>query len=124
MLLGGTSTKNVECLRGILRLFEIVFGLKINFHKSSINGINVHKRRVEGFADVLRYKIGKISFSYLGLPIGANFKNKEVWKPLVDRFRKKLSGCKRRYLSFGGRLVLLNSVLSALSIYYLSFKSP
>jgi len=32
------SFHNVIVLKGILRCFELVFGLKINFHKSKLSG--------------------------------------------------------------------------------------
>lgn len=88
--------------------FKVASGLKLNFHKSSIHRINLKNQQVDVFVEVLGCKIGKLPLSYLGLPIGANFRQKGVWKPLVDRFRKKLSGWERRYISFGGSLVLLN----------------
>lgn len=62
VFLGEASLKNVRCLRGILRLFEMVSGLKVNFHKSSIHAINLENQQVE----VLRCKIGKITYSYFG----------------------------------------------------------
>lgn len=73
----------------------------------------------------MKCNVGKLSFTYLGLPIGANFGKKEVWRSLVDRFRRELSCWKSRNLSFEGQVVLLNLVLSALTVYYLSFfKAP
>jgi hypothetical protein len=38
-----------------------------------------------------------------------------------ERFQKKLSCWKAKYLSYGGRLVLLNSVLSSLPMFMMSF---
>lgn len=47
------------------------------------------------------------------------------WKPIIDKFKRKLSGWKERTLSFGGRLTLIKSVLGSLPTYYLScFKAP
>jgi hypothetical protein len=44
---------------------------------------------------------------------------------MVTRIQYRLSGRKSRFLSFGGRLVLLNSILTYLLIYALSFfKAP
>ncbi|RHN59920.1 putative reverse transcriptase zinc-binding domain-containing protein [Medicago truncatula] len=44
---------------------------------------------------------------------------------IVKRIKSRLSGWNSRYLSFGGRLVLLKSVLSSLPVYVLSFfKAP
>jgi hypothetical protein len=44
---------------------------------------------------------------------------------MIEKIRKKLSGWKSRHLSMGGRLVMLNFVLSSLPVYFLSFfKAP
>lgn len=43
------------------------------------------------------------------------------WKEVEERFQKKLSCWKGKMLSVGGRLVLINSVRSNLSIFMLSF---
>ncbi|GAU42662.1 hypothetical protein TSUD_398680 [Trifolium subterraneum] len=41
LLLGVKSWANICALRGILVLFELVSGLKVNFHKSMLVGVNV-----------------------------------------------------------------------------------
>ena len=43
------------------------------------------------------------------------------WKAIDDRIEKRLSGWKGKFLSVGGRLVLINSVLSSLPMLMLSF---
>jgi hypothetical protein len=40
---------------------------------------------------------------------------------VVDRITARLSSWNNKFLSFGGRLVLLKSVMSSLPIYFLSF---
>jgi hypothetical protein len=40
---------------------------------------------------------------------------------VIDWFEKRLSTWKAKFLSSGGRLVLLNSVLSSLPIFMMSF---
>jgi len=42
------------------------------------------------------------------------------WSKIEERFEKKLSCWKAKYLSYGGRLVLLNSVLSSLPMFMMS----
>jgi hypothetical protein len=43
------------------------------------------------------------------------------WKIIETKFEKKLSGWKGKLLSIGGRLVLINSVLTSLVMFMLSF---
>lgn len=60
-------------------------------------------------------------FRYLGLPnIYVKLHNKD-WKKVKDIFEKRISGCKGNNLFVDGRLVLINSVLSSLSMFMLSF---
>jgi hypothetical protein len=44
-----------------------------------------------------------------------------VWNTVEERFQKRLSGWKGTMLSIGGRLVLINFVLSNLSMFMPSF---
>ncbi|XP_071706111.1 uncharacterized mitochondrial protein AtMg00310-like [Rutidosis leptorrhynchoides] len=47
------------------------------------------------------------------------------WKPVIEKFKSRLSGWKMRSLSFGGRVVLIKSVLNSLPLYYFSlFRAP
>ena len=57
---------------------------------------------------------------YLGLPLGAKFKNLSVWNPILERMEKRLAGWKRMYLSKGGKVTLIKSSLSSLLSYFLS----
>jgi hypothetical protein len=43
------------------------------------------------------------------------------WKMIEEKFEKKLSGWKGKMMSVGGRLVLINSVLTSLAMFMLSF---
>nr|GEW99001.1 retrotransposon protein, putative, Ty1-copia subclass [Tanacetum cinerariifolium] len=58
--------------------------------------------------------------TYLGLPIRANMYRSANWFPLLEWFQKRLSSWKAKSLSFGGRLILLKSVLRSLGVYYFS----
>jgi mannosylglycoprotein endo-beta-mannosidase len=70
-------------------------------------------------------RAGKIHFLYLGLPIGGDPRRLTFWDPVVTRLKNRLPGWKSRFLSFGGRLILLKFVLTSLPVYALSFsKAP
>ncbi|GLT87099.1 hypothetical protein SLE2022_051990 [Rubroshorea leprosula] len=120
IIMGKAATENIFMVKTILRWFELMSGLQINFSKSNIYGYNVPARWVEGSASMLHCGVGKSHFCYLGMPVDGNPGNKKLWEPLVNKFRAKLAVWKAASLSFGGRLTLLNSVLSALPIFYMS----
>ena len=71
-------------------------------------------------ADIMGCRIGSLPMSYLGMPLGANFKSKAIWNSILEKIEHKLAGWKSLYLSKGGRLTLLKSTLSSLPTYYLS----
>ncbi|GAU33382.1 hypothetical protein TSUD_365080 [Trifolium subterraneum] len=93
----------------------------VNFSKSRLIGIKVASCFLEEAENFLNCTIGSLRFVYLGLPIGANLRLSSTWDPVIKTIEKRLSSWKNRYVSFGGRVVLINSVLSSIPIFYLSF---
>jgi hypothetical protein len=61
-----------------------------------------------------------LPLKYLGLPLGASFKLKAMWRDLEDLMARRLAPWKRLYLSKGGRVALIKSTLSNLPTYLLS----
>ncbi|KAK7290599.1 hypothetical protein RIF29_05137 [Crotalaria pallida] len=72
-------------LKAILRGFELASGLKINFHKNNVFGINVPSSTLEEASALLHCKIGKFPYSYLGIPIAANARSMECWSKKLYR---------------------------------------
>ena len=60
-----------------------------------------------------------LPMKYLGLPLGAKFKDKTIWNPILEKIEQRLEGWKRLYLSKGGRVTLIKSTLSNFPIYFL-----
>ncbi|GKU93781.1 hypothetical protein SLEP1_g7347 [Rubroshorea leprosula] len=119
------NEQNVMVLKSILRSFEMISGLKVNFFKSSLVGLNVDKVNLEDYAEKLNCATGKVPFKYLGVLIGSNPRRMSTWAPVIEIMKRRLSNWKRDSLSFGGRMILLNSVLSSILVYYFStLKAP
>ena len=79
----------IICL--VLLWFEAVSGFKINLGKSEL----VHVGQVysiELLVDVLGCKLGLLPMRYLGLPLGAKFKEKSIWNPIMEKVGKRLVG--------------------------------
>ena len=72
LFFGKASIDNVKAIKVILRSFELVSGLKINFSNSSFGTNGMSESWNEDAARYLNYRLLAIPFLYLGLPIGAN----------------------------------------------------
>jgi hypothetical protein len=125
LLFGAKSWANVRALRTVLTLFAEMSSSKVNFNKSILVGVNITDSWLNEAASILICKVGKFPLLYLGLSIGGDPRRLSFWEPVVNTIKSRLSGWKSRFLSFGGRLVLLKSVLTSLPVYALSFfKAP
>jgi len=78
----------------------MVSGLKINFFKSSLIGVNVPSDFMQMACNFLNCSEGCIPFKYLGLPVGANPKSVSTWEPLVESISGKLNSWGHQYISF------------------------
>jgi hypothetical protein len=121
LCIGEASVENLWLLKAVLRGFEMASGLKVNFWKSSIIGVNVSNNFLDTAATFLNCRIGSLPFKYLGLPVGANPRLMSTWKPMVDAIRRRVGSWGNKFLSFGGRIVMVNAILNAIPIYYLSY---
>jgi hypothetical protein len=106
-------------LRLVLTWFEAVFGSRINLGKSELVPVGA-VADIEELAGLLGCKTSALPMKYLGLLLGAQFKSKGIWDPIVEKMERRLAGWKRMYLSKGGRLTLIKSTLSNLPTYFLS----
>ncbi|XP_071714336.1 uncharacterized protein [Rutidosis leptorrhynchoides] len=117
---GASSKYNALNIVGILKCIELSSDLKVNLDKSCLYGVGTNFVEVDSLARKMRCKAGKFSFTYLGLPIGAILNSINAWQPVIKKFKSRLSNCKMCSMSFGGRLVLIKSVLNGLPLYYFS----
>nr|ABN08675.1 RNA-directed DNA polymerase (Reverse transcriptase) [Medicago truncatula] len=125
LILGEKSWLNVHTIQEGLLLFEQMSGLKVNYNKSMLTEVNIPLSWLSEAASVSNCRTGLIPFVYLGLPIGGDDRKLNFWKLVVDKITAKLLSWNNKFLSFGGRLVLLKSVMSSLPVYFLSFfKAP
>ncbi|KAL8487739.1 hypothetical protein ACS0TY_024170 [Phlomoides rotata] len=71
------KSENVMVIKRILRWFEMISGLKVNFDKSALWGINNDQGIMEKLGADIGYEVGKPHFSYLGW-----------WRDMVNNYSK------------------------------------
>lgn len=106
----------VVCIRFLANVLANRFRMamwSVNFHKSLLVEININDSWINEAASALHCKIGRVPFMYLGLPIGGYARQLSFWDPVVARMKSRLSEWNSRTLLFGGRLILLKSIISS-----------
>ena len=96
-------------------------GLKINFRKSEIFCYGQAKEFEDEYIELFGCNAGEYPFRYLGIPMHYPQLHNIDWRKVEERFEKKLTCWKAKHLSYGGRLVLLNSVLRSVPMFMMSF---
>lgn len=78
------SWDNLRGLKTILRSFEFVTGLTVNFHKSKLIGVNV-----KAASSFLACQIEPIPFKFFGIQVGENLRRRSTWNPIIELMQKK-----------------------------------
>lgn len=82
-----------------IKAFEWLSGLKVNWNKSGLCGVNIESQRVRQIANKFNCKVELLPIIYLGLPLGGNPKSSDFWLPIQEKISKKLDRWKSFQLS-------------------------
>ena len=86
-----TNIDQMLILHMVLIWFEAVSSLKVNLGKSELVAMGaVHN--MDLLVAVLGCKQGSLPMKYLGLPLGAKFKDKSILNPILEKMERKLAG--------------------------------
>jgi hypothetical protein len=113
------SSEQILYVRLILLCFEAVSGLRVNLGKSVIVAIG-EVENIGALASILGCSVAGLPMKYMGLPLGASYKDVVMWNDMIEQLKRQMVGWKRIYLSKGGHLTLIKSTLSNLPTYFLS----
>lgn len=109
------SSQQLYFLKAILNTFAESTGLKVNYSKSIMVPINVTEEKMKLLARTFGCAIGPLPFTYLGL-LGRTKQTLEECMLIVHRIQRRLFSCSD-FLTQGGKLQLVNSVLSSLPTF-------
>jgi hypothetical protein len=108
-------------LKLIFAAFEQLSGVKINFHKSEMFCFGGAQDEAALYAELFGCEQGQFPIRYLGIPIHYWILKIAECKLVDEILQKRLSSWKGKLLFLGGRLVLINLVLTNMVLYMISF---
>ncbi|KAL0912351.1 hypothetical protein M5K25_018318 [Dendrobium thyrsiflorum] len=98
--------------------FELVSGLSLNKHKCCfISSKKVSTERLVAIKNLTGFVHCHLPFKYLGVSLFKGYKKSFLFDGLITTVQNKLLSWDSNFLSFGGRLILIKSVLCSLPVY-------
>ena len=101
----------------MLDVYLATSGQLINEGKSSIFFFNTPPSVQQRITRILRFESGSLLLIYLGIPISTGRQSRDSCQVILDKFKVKVNHWTHRWLSFVGRVQLLQSVVQALPLY-------
>lgn len=120
LILTSGGLEDLRVIKLILYLFEGMTGLKTNFAKTCLYITRMGEIPYWTAAETLHCNRGLLPITYLGIPISGRWPRRQDWEGLILKVRRRLGSWKLRHISLGGRLTLVNSVLSVIPTYWMS----
>jgi hypothetical protein len=117
MIMVQSSEMGLINLKFFLLCFELLSGMKINFHKSEVIVMGCDAEEQARVAWLLNCKQGKFSFTYLGFIMSDSKLSIADMEPLVATVAKRATPWQGRFMSSAARLTLIDSCLSNLPLH-------
>ncbi|KAL6514499.1 hypothetical protein OROGR_020078 [Orobanche gracilis] len=115
------SKSTLPSIMALLQVFDDfsrTSGLIANRQKCEIyfGGMPIQKQLQ--IAVAVQLKIGKLPFRYLGIPLNGKRLSISQYQPLIEKMVSRIRHWTVKFLSYGGRLQLVQSVLYAIQHYW------
>ena len=104
-------------LKFLLFCFELISGMKINYHKSEVIVIGVPTTEQARVARLLNCQEGKFPFTYLGFPMSNHKLTIADLEPVVAKVGFRMDPWQGRLMSSAARLTLIDACLSSLPTF-------
>ncbi|XP_060177872.1 uncharacterized protein LOC132607811 [Lycium barbarum] len=109
----------------VLLNYQIVSGQRMNRDKSCFYMYKTCAMSlVQDVTKITSFTIGEFPFKYLGYPIFHSRKKKAYYNDLINKVKDRLQNRKGKLMSFGDKVVLINSVVQSMPMYFLSAMVP
>eukprot|EP00253_Pinus_taeda_P033856 PITA_33856 len=123
LLLRGASTKLGKAFDTVLKSYCRVLGALVNESKSAIYSWNTDQQELISISNLLGFR-GHAHWDqikYLGLPITNGSNRRSLWTDIICKIKAKIAAWGGLWLTKGGKVILIKSLLSALPFYQVAF---
>ena len=117
MLMGHPSVQEARAFKRSLTLFSKASGLAVNAAKYQVFFLNTTPITQTNIVRIWGFTKGSVPSKFLRVPLGKGIIRNTSWQDLIDRIKGKLSSWVLKPLNLPSRLVLVKSVLQAMSVY-------
>ncbi|XP_060182380.1 uncharacterized protein LOC132612050 [Lycium barbarum] len=125
IIFSSADSQSLQMIMDILQEYEKVSGQMINKRKSSFYLFSkVSQELSEQVETITGFVRGHFPFTYLGVPITHARKRKVDYTELLKKIKDRLQTWKGKLLSYGGKAVLITSVIQSIPIHVLSAIRP
>ncbi|GJW69348.1 hypothetical protein Tco_0123772 [Tanacetum coccineum] len=91
IFVGKHDSLNIRTIANVLKCFHLASGLKINFYKSKVMGIDTRLEEFDAPATTMGYSIFTTSFVHLGVKVGGVMSRIQSWDDVVAKVSPSLS---------------------------------
>lgn len=125
MVFAEGTQRSVEGVLKVFEEFDKMFGLKISLEKSTLFMAGISEQKRGEIVNHFPFAAGKLPVRYLRLLLLTKSIIVVDFLPLVEKIRKRIGTWTRRFLSYAGRLQLINSVIMSLVNFWMAaFRLP
>jgi len=98
----------------------MVAGTEVSLTKSKVFFFNTDISIQRNLSRILGFQRDHLPSKYLGMPLTDKSLSKEVWEPVTNKMKDKVSNWTIRSLNLAGRLVLTKAILQTILIFMFS----
>ncbi|KAL2246937.1 UNVERIFIED_CONTAM: hypothetical protein Sindi_2546000 [Sesamum indicum] len=120
LLLCKADLDSIRVFKEGLDWFAELSGLRLNVQKSHLIISRSAQNLKDQMLDFLGFHEGHLPMRYLGLPLISSRLTISDCQPLISKIDARINGWEGISLSYAGRVQIIKSVLSALSLYWAS----
>ncbi|OMO85318.1 Geminivirus AR1/BR1 coat protein [Corchorus capsularis] len=112
------TVDSIAGVKSVLDLFYQYSGLKLNCEKSELFIAGVSTELEQEMQSFSQFKIGSLLVRYLGLPLVSKNLTDKDYSAFIEKVKQRISHWTVKYLTFAGRLQLIQSVLFSIQNFW------